>query len=89
MKAHYNADGKIVKDVVVAVQLHGEEGADEICTLYVVVPWCKRFQPGQDFVDPSTKLHEISVVLWRVVHSVIQSLQRRPCTIVRKIATVV
>ena len=89
MKAHYNADGKIVKDVVVAVQLHGEEGADEICTLYVVVPRSKRLQPGQDFVGPFTKLHEICVVLGRVVHGVVQSLERRLCTVVREIAPVV
>ena len=89
MKAHDDADRNIVEAVVVAVQLHGEEGTDEICTLYVVVPWCKRFQPGQDFVDPFTKLHEIGVVLGRVVHGVIQSLKCRLCTIVREIAPVV
>ena len=89
MKAHYNADGKIVKDVVVAVQLHGEEGADEICTLYVVVPWGKRLQPGHNFIDPFTKLHEICVVLGRVVYSVIQPLKGRLYTIVREIAPVV
>ena len=89
MKAHYNADGKIVKDVVVAVQLHGEEGADEICTLYVVVPRSKRLQHGQDFVHSLTKFHEICVVLGRVVHGGIQSLKCRLCTIVREVATVV
>ena len=89
MKAHDDADRNIVEAVIVAVKLHGEGGADEICTLYVVVPWSKRFQPGQDFVDPFTKLHEICVVLGRVVYSVIQPLKGRLYTIVREIAPVV
>ena len=46
MKAREKADRKIVEVVVVAVQLHGDEGADEIRALYVVVPRCKRLQPG-------------------------------------------
>ena len=89
MKAHDNADRNSVDVVVVAVHLHGEEGADEICTLYVVVPRSKRLQPGQDFVGPFTKLHEICVVLGRVVHGGIQSLERRLCAIVREMAAVV
>ena len=89
MKAHDNADRNSVDVVVVAVHLHGEEGADEICTLYVVVPRSKRLQPGQDFVGPFTKLHEICVVLGRVVYSVIQPLKGRLYTIVREIAPVV
>ena len=89
MKAHDNADRNSVDVVVVAVHLHGEEGADEICTLYVVVPRSKRLQPGQDFVHSLTKFHEICVVLGRVVHGGIQSLKCRLCTIVREITPVV
>ena len=89
VKAHDNAYRKIVEAVVVAVHLHEEEGTYEICTFYVIVPRSKRLQPRQDFVDSVTEVHKVRVVFGRVVHSVVQSLQRRPCTIVRKIATVV
>ena len=89
MKAHGDANRKIVEVVIVAVHLHEEKGTYEVCTFYVVVPRSKRLQPGQDFVGPFTKLHEICVVLGRVVYGVIQSLKCRLCTIVREIAPVV
>ena len=89
MKAHGDANRKIVEVVIVAVHLHEEKGTYEVCTFYVVVPRSKRFQPGQDFVDSFTKLHKVCVVIGRVVHSIVQPLQCRPCTIVWKIATVV
>ena len=89
MPSHDQGNRKIVEVVVATVQFHEVESEDEICTLYVVVPWGKRLQPGHNFVDPFTKLHEICVVLRRVVHSVIQTLKRRLCTMVRKIASVV
>ena len=89
MKAHDDGDWKIVEVVIVAVHLHEEKSTDEISTFYVIVPGCKRFQPRQDFVDPFTQLHEVRVVLLRVVHRVIDPLQCRPCTIVWEIAAVV
>ena len=89
MKAHDDGDWKIVEVVIVAVHLHEEKSTDEISTFYVIVPGCKRFQPRQDFVDSFTQLHEVRVVLLRVVHRVIDPLQCGPSTIVREIAAVV
>ena len=59
MKTHDEGHRDIVEAVVVAVKFHGEKGADEIRSFYVVVPGSKRLQSWQDFVDPFTKLHEI------------------------------
>ena len=89
VKSHDQGHRKSVGVVIIAVQLHGEERTDEICTLYVVVPWSKWLQPRHNFVDPFTKLHEIGVVFGCIVHSVIQTLKCRFCTMVRKIASVV